>query len=265
MLQVRANRVCTRISFFVSKTVREIRALFLPMRKIQLKRVNHKLGQRSVDAPSTGRFREASSGPEKSLVQHGLVEKIRQTLWIVGSFFKEAKKFKESKHNRFGKRPAATEAKKIDRRRRAWTPSAGRSSCFFFRFFASSSNNFRFAFLALKVASQGFTWKILICSSKINHILRCSFSGELATGRARLRTAVQGAASQLQLQLTEPKEQRVAQRGLCAQAWKSSWKVRLGPQSYSICGAIFAPGTQGGLLPPVYTFKNVLFQPDSMT
>ena len=26
MLQVRANRVCTRISFFISKTVREIRA-----------------------------------------------------------------------------------------------------------------------------------------------------------------------------------------------------------------------------------------------
>ena len=75
MLQVRTNRVCTRISFFVSKTVREIRAFFLPMTKIQLKRVNHKLGQRSVDAPPTGRFREASGGPEKSFVQHGLVEK----------------------------------------------------------------------------------------------------------------------------------------------------------------------------------------------
>ena len=74
MLQVRANRVCTRILYFVSKTVREIRAFFLPMTKIQLKRVNHKLGQRSVDTPSTGRFREASSGPEKSFVQHGLDE-----------------------------------------------------------------------------------------------------------------------------------------------------------------------------------------------
>ena len=121
-----------------------------------------------------------------------------------------------------------------DRRRRAWTPSLGRSSFFFFRFSASSSNNLRFAFLALKVASQGFTWKILICSSKIDHVLRCSLSGELATGRARLRTAVRGAALQLQLQLTEPKEQCVAQRGLCAQAWSLSWKVRLGPQSYSI-------------------------------
>ena len=110
-----------------------------------------------------------------------------------------------------------------DRQRRAWTPSLGRSS-FFFRFSAWSSNNFRFAFLALKVASQGFTWKILICSSKINHVLRCSLSGELSTGRARLRIAVRGAASQLQLQLTEPKEQRVAQHRLCAQAWKSKLK-----------------------------------------
>ena len=65
VLQVRANRVCTRTSFFVLKTVREIRAYFLPMTKIQLKRVNHKLSRRTVDAPSTGRFREAPSGPEK--------------------------------------------------------------------------------------------------------------------------------------------------------------------------------------------------------
>ena len=65
MLQVRANRVCTRTSFFVSKTVREIRAYFLPTTNIQLKRANHKLSRRTVDAPSTGHFREASSGPEK--------------------------------------------------------------------------------------------------------------------------------------------------------------------------------------------------------
>ena len=38
---------------------------FLPMTKMQLKRVQHKLSQRTVDAPSTGRFREASSSPEK--------------------------------------------------------------------------------------------------------------------------------------------------------------------------------------------------------
>ena len=76
MLQVRANRVCTRISFFVLKTFREIRDFFLPMTEIQLKQVNHKLGRRTIDAPSTGRFREASRAPaEKTFVQRGLIEK----------------------------------------------------------------------------------------------------------------------------------------------------------------------------------------------
>ena len=154
MLQVRANRVCTRISFFVSKTVREIRALFLPMSKIQLKRVNHNLGQRSVDAPSTGRFREASSGTEKSLVQHGFVEKIRQTSWIVGSFFKEAKNLKKAKTTdleRDLQRPRLR--RPVDGGGRERPPQVDRV-VFFFRFSASLSNNFRFAFLALKVASK---------------------------------------------------------------------------------------------------------------
>ena len=53
------------------------RSFFLSMTKIQMKRVNCKLSRPTVDAPSTGRFREASSGPEKSLVPHGLVEKQR--------------------------------------------------------------------------------------------------------------------------------------------------------------------------------------------
>ena len=55
-------------------------SFFLTITKIQLKRVNRKLSRRTVDALSTGRFREASSGPGKSLVPHGLVEeKRRQT------------------------------------------------------------------------------------------------------------------------------------------------------------------------------------------
>ena len=58
------------------------------MTKIQLKRVNRKLSRRTIDAPLTARFREASSGPEKSLVPHGLVEKKkRETSWIVENFF----------------------------------------------------------------------------------------------------------------------------------------------------------------------------------
>ena len=139
-------------------------------------------------------------------------------------------KFKDTKHDRFGKRSAATEAEEIDDRSTEADVNALRRSIeFFFLFSTSSSNNFRFAFLALKVASQAFTWKISICSAKINHVLRCSLSRELATGRAHLRTAVRGAA--LHLQLTEPKEQRVAQRGLCAQAWMSELKSSPGPSN----------------------------------
>ena len=65
-LHVRANRMCTHISFFVLNTVREIRAKFLAMTKILLERATHKLSRRTMDAPSTGRAHEASSGPEKN-------------------------------------------------------------------------------------------------------------------------------------------------------------------------------------------------------
>ena len=49
ILPVLANRMCTRFSFFVLKTVREIRAFFLSITKIQLKRVNHKLSGKPTD------------------------------------------------------------------------------------------------------------------------------------------------------------------------------------------------------------------------
>ena len=42
--------------------------------------------------------------------------------------------FKESKHDRFWKRPAANAAEKIDERS-TWAPSEGRSGCFFFFFY----------------------------------------------------------------------------------------------------------------------------------
>ena len=65
------------LEFHISfrKLVREIRASFLSIPKIQLKLVNHNLSQRTIDAPSTWRFREATSGPDKSLFQHILDEK----------------------------------------------------------------------------------------------------------------------------------------------------------------------------------------------
>ena len=138
MFQVLGNRVCTRISFFwFRKRSGKSELVFLPMTKIQLKWVHHKLGQRSVDAPSTGRFHEASGGPEKSFVQHGLVEKKkRQTSWIIDSFFKEAKNLKKPNTTdleRDLQRPRLRRST-INRRRWTWTPYAGRSSCFFFCF-----------------------------------------------------------------------------------------------------------------------------------
>ena len=62
--------------------------------------------------------------------------------------------FKETKHNRFGKRPAATEAEEIDdRSTEADVNALCRSIKLFFFLSSTSSNNFWFAFLALKVAS----------------------------------------------------------------------------------------------------------------
>ena len=91
-------------------------SFFLSTTKIQLKRVNHKLSRRTIDAPWTGRVHEASSGPQKNLIQHGLVEKKKKT-----GKLRELKKasvkrlqIKEIKCDRFGNRPAATAAEKID-------------------------------------------------------------------------------------------------------------------------------------------------------
>ena len=113
------------------------------MTKIQLKRVNHKLSRWTVDAPSTWRAREASNGPEKSLVQHGLVEK-KANFVDSGKLLLRGYKFKETKHDRFGKRPAATEAEEInDQSTKADVNTLRRSiKLFFFLFSTSSSNNF---------------------------------------------------------------------------------------------------------------------------
>ena len=68
-------------------------------------------------------------------------------------------KFKETKHDRFGKRPAATEAEQIDDRLTEADVNALRwpIELFSFFLFLRSSNNSRFAFLGLKVGSQAFT------------------------------------------------------------------------------------------------------------
>ena len=110
---------------------------FLSMTKIQLKQVNLKLSQQTIDAPSTGRFGEASSGPEKSLVQHGLVEEKkanfvnRRKLLLRGCKFKKPN---TTDLERDLQRPRLRRST-IDWRRQTWTPSAGRSSCLGFFFY----------------------------------------------------------------------------------------------------------------------------------
>ena len=59
----------------------------------------------------------------------------RQTLWIEKKLLLSGYKFKETKHDRFGKRPVCSDRGWGDRRRRPWTPFPGRSSCFFLFFF----------------------------------------------------------------------------------------------------------------------------------
>ena len=67
-------------------------------------------------------------------------------------------KFKETKHDRFGKRPAATWAEELDdRSTEANVNALCRSIELFFFLFPRWSNNFSFAFLALNIASKAFT------------------------------------------------------------------------------------------------------------
>ena len=79
-------------------------SFFLSMTKIQLKRVHLKLSRRTVDAPSIGRFREAYSVPEKSLVPHGLVEKKKANFVDSGKLLLRGYRFKDTKDDRFGKK-----------------------------------------------------------------------------------------------------------------------------------------------------------------
>ena len=65
---------------------------------------------------------------------------------------------KETKHDRFGKRPAASEAEEIDDRSVEADMNAICRSIELFLFFVQrSSNNLRFAFLTLQAVSQAFT------------------------------------------------------------------------------------------------------------
>ena len=231
-LQVLPNGVCTRISLFVSKMVREIRAFFLSTTK-NTAETSQQQAQPTDDwrAHEQGVSARPQAALRKSLIQHGLVEikkKNRQIFVNRRKLLLKGYNFKESKHDIFGKRPAANAAEKIDARTsdwRRWDVSAFRRSIrlfFFCLFFLRSSKNFRFAFLALNVSSQYFTWKISICSARSNH-----FAAHLAESSLREELTCGSVIELLHrscnwLKLTE----RAArfQRGLRAQARKSELK-----------------------------------------
>ena len=112
-------------------------SFFLSMTKIQLKRVNRKLSRRTVDAPSTGHFREAFRRPWEKFGSARLSWKTKKANFVDSrNFLYEAANLKTPNMTDLEKdlqRLRLTRSM-IDWRRRTWTPSAGRLS-FFFSFF----------------------------------------------------------------------------------------------------------------------------------
>ena len=139
-------------------------------------------------------------------------------------------------------RDAAAEAEEMDNRSTEADVNALRRprSIELTFFLLRLSNNFKFAFLALNVASQAFPWKISICSAKIDYVLRCLLSGELATdGESSLADRWSRCCITAAADWTE-RAARCPARTLC-QARTRSWKVRPGLQSYSIWELIRFP------------------------
>ena len=136
-LQVLPNRMCTRISFFASKTVREIRAFFFyPWPKYSW----NESTTSSADGRLTRHGQGVSVRPPVALRKVWFITAkskkkanfVNRRKLLLGSY-----KFKETKHDRFGKRPAVTEAEKIDERSTEANMNAFRRSiglCFFFFF-----------------------------------------------------------------------------------------------------------------------------------
>ena len=76
------SRTSMCFSFFVSKTVTEVKAFVRSIPPIQLKRVNNKLSWRTIDTPSTWRVRKTTSGLGKRFVQHGPSRKKKEASFL---------------------------------------------------------------------------------------------------------------------------------------------------------------------------------------
>ena len=132
MLQVRVNRKCTRISFSFRK-----KSGNHPWPKYSRNESTKSSAPQLTDNWRTIN-RACPWGLQRPWEKFGSVQLCR----IKANFVDRRKlllrgyKFKKTKHSRFGKIHAATEAEEIDDRSRGrtWTTSAGRLSCFFFSF-----------------------------------------------------------------------------------------------------------------------------------
>ena len=131
----------------------------------------------------------------------------------------------------------------IGRRRRTWTPSAGRWSCFFSFFSTSSSNQLRFAFLALKVASKLLLERFRSAWQKsitffAAHLAESSLRGVLTC--RPLFGVLHRSCTWLSL-----KSSALPSAGFVRRLESLSWKARLGPQFYSICYFDLVPEKTG--------------------
>ena len=117
-VQVLPNGVCTRISFFISKTVREIRAFF-SIHDQNTAETSQPQAQVTDDWRAMNRAcPRGLRRPLEKFDSARLSRKKKKQANFVNrrKFLLKGYNFKESKHDRFGKRPAANVAEKIDER-----------------------------------------------------------------------------------------------------------------------------------------------------
>ena len=208
------------------------------MPKIQLKRVSVKLSRRTIDSPSTWWLREASSGPEKSLNQN--VEKkkgksvdSRKLLLI------KRLQNKETKNDKFGKRPAAIEAEEIDDF--FWSIDVDLNALrrliellFYFSFFNDRPTTLDLRFLLWKYLAKLLLERSRSARQKtITWFAACfaesSPKGELACGPLIEVLHMHCSCSWL-----SRKTSTLPSAGFVRRLESRSWKVRLGQRSYSI-------------------------------
>ena len=124
-------------------------SFFISMPKTQLKRVNHKLSRRTIDVPSNMAIPRGLRWPWEKFGSARLSCRKKKAYFVDRTLL--VRGYKLTKHDRFGKRPAATEPEDIDNRSTEAEVNALRMLiALFFFFFQRSSNNLDLRFLLWK-------------------------------------------------------------------------------------------------------------------